>query len=57
MPIQGLSHQSTMAEVFAILEDEREGLVYIYQDDQANPIGIIRWDQLRALLTKQNNLL
>ncbi|MDP4945935.1 chloride channel protein [Alishewanella sp. SMS8] len=56
-PIQGLSHQSTMAEVFAILEDEREGLVYIYQDDPAHPIGIIRWDQLRALLTKQNNLL
>ncbi|MBU1309176.1 chloride channel protein [Rheinheimera muenzenbergensis] len=57
-PMQGLNHQATMAEVFAILEDKREGAVYIYREDQpAQLIGIIRWDQVRGLLVKQNNLL
>jgi CIC family chloride channel protein len=55
--VTGLSHQATMAEVLHQLEDRREGLVYIYQQDPAEPIGIIRWDQLRALLIKQNNLI
>lgn len=57
LPVVGLSHQSTMAEVLHELEDRREGLVYIYQQDPTLPIGIIRWDQLRALLIKQNNLI
>jgi len=55
--VKGLSHQATMAEVLHELEDRREGLVYIYQQDPSEPIGIIRWDQLRALLIKQNNLI
>jgi CIC family chloride channel protein len=55
--VTGLSHQSTMAEVFALLEENREGLVYIYQENPQEPIGIIRWDQVRGLLIKQNNLL
>lgn len=57
LPVKGLSQQCTMAEVLAELEDKREGIVYIYQDNPEHPIGIIRWDQLRALLIKQNNLL
>ena len=58
LPLQGVTHQATMAEVFAILEDKREGAVYIYREDQpAQLIGIIRWDQVRSLLVKQNNLL
>jgi len=57
LPVKGLSQQCTMAEVLAELEDKREGIVYIYQDNQEQPIGIIRWDQLRALLIKQNNLI
>ncbi|MEW5682368.1 MAG: chloride channel protein [Pseudomonadota bacterium] len=57
-PIQGLNHQATMAEVFAILEDKREGAVYIYREQEPDQlIGIIRWDQVRSLLVKQNNLL
>lgn len=55
--VTGLSHQTTMAEVFALLEENRDGLVYIYQDTPTEPIGVIRWDQVRSLLTKQNNLL
>lgn len=57
LPVKGLSQQCTMAEVLAELEDKREGIVYIYQDNAELPIGIIRWDQLRALLIKQNNLI
>lgn len=57
LSVTGLSQQCTMAEVLAELEDRREGIVYIYQDHPEQPIGIIRWDQLRALLIKQNNLI
>jgi chloride channel protein, CIC family len=58
LPLMGLNHQATMAEVFAILEDKREGAVYIYrQQEPQQLIGIIRWDQVRSLLVKQNNLL
>lgn len=58
LPLQGLTHQATMAGVFAILEDKREGAVYIYrEEDPQQLIGIIRWDQVRSLLVKQNNLL
>jgi CIC family chloride channel protein len=58
LPLQGLTHQATMAEVFAILEDKREGAVYIYREEEPQQlIGIIRWDQVRSLLVKQNNLL
>lgn len=58
-PLQGLNHQSTMSEVFAILEDKREGAVYIYREEQQQQqlLGIIRWDQVRSLLVKQNNLI
>lgn len=58
LPLQGLTHQATMAEVFAILEDKREGAVFIYREEEPQQlIGIIRWDQVRSLLVKQNNLL
>src|SRR5690606_13726828 len=58
LPLQGVNHQATMAEVFAILEDKREGAVYVFREqDHAQLIGIIRWDQVRSLLVKQNNLL
>jgi len=58
LPLQGVNHQATMAEVFAILEDKREGAVYIYRETQPQQLlGIIRWDQVRSLLVKQNNLL
>lgn len=58
-PLQGLNHQATMSEVFAILEDKREGAVYIYREQQQQQqlLGIIRWDQVRSLLVKQNNLI
>lgn len=58
LPLQGVNHQATMAEVFAILEDRREGAVYVYRErDNMQLLGIIRWDQVRGLLVKQNNLL
>lgn len=56
-PLQGINAQSTLAEAFNILQDARDGAVYVYQDHIENIIGIIHWDQLRRLLTKRNNLL
>lgn len=57
-PLQGVTHQATMAEVFAALEQQKEGAVYIYHNnDPHHPVGIIRWDQVHSLLIKQNNLL
>lgn len=57
-PLVGLSHQVTLAEVYSILDQAREGAVYIYrQQDPCQLIGIIRWDQVRSLLVQQNNLL
>lgn len=55
--VSGLSHQATMAEVFALLEEQRDGMVYIYEQDLNMPVGVIRWDQVRSLLIKENNLL
>ena len=57
-PVAALSHQVTMAEVFAELGDQREGAVLIYDDEHADqPLGLVSWEQVRSLLMRQNNLL
>lgn len=57
-PVAALSHQVTMAEVFAELGDQREGAVLIYDDEHADqPLGLVSWEQVRTLLMRQNNLL
>lgn len=58
LPIHPLQHQATMAEVFALLGEQRDGAVMIMGDDMANePLGLVRWEQVRQLLMRQNNLL
>ncbi len=58
LPVAALSHQATMAEVFAELGDQREGAVLIYDDEDAHqPLGLVLWEQVRSLLMRQNNLL
>jgi hypothetical protein len=58
LPVSALSHQATMAEVFAELGDQREGAVLIYDDEDAHqPLGLVLWEQVRGLLMRQNNLL
>ncbi len=58
IPVGSVSHQATMAEVFAEIGDQREGAVLVYDDESAGPpLGLVSWEQVRALLMRQNNLL
>ena len=45
-PLQGVKFQKTLAEVYAILAQERKGAVYIYEDSPENIVGVITWDSL-----------
>lgn len=57
-PVHAVSHQATMAEVFAELGDARDGAVLVYDDEHPEqPMGIVVWEQVRTLLMRQNNLL
>lgn len=53
--MQGLSSQSTMAEVFEALKETREGAVYIYSDSPSDIIGLISWDILQNRLFKEDH--
>jgi hypothetical protein len=56
--VHAVSHQATMAEVFAELGDARDGAVLVYDDEHPDqPLGIVVWEQVRTLLMRQNNLL
>ncbi len=57
LPLQGLNSRSTMADAFELLHDKRDGAVYIYEDNVENIIGLIRWEQVRRLIVKRNNLI
>lgn len=57
-PIYPLQHQATMAEVFALLGEQREGAVLVYDEQfPEQPMGLVQWEQVRQLLMRQNNLL
>ena len=49
----GLSYQSTLAEVYALLHTSRDGAVYIYADDSRNIQGVVTWNTLRTYLHKE----
>ncbi|WP_158972115.1 chloride channel protein [Paraglaciecola sp. L3A3] len=51
-PVQGVKFQSTLAEVYKLLENKRTGAVYIYADTIDNIIGIVTWETLRNYLHK-----
>ncbi|MBR8843938.1 chloride channel protein [Pseudoalteromonas sp. JC3] len=56
--LQGLSTQATLADAFDVLKDKRSGAVYIYnQKDDKQILGLLRWDQIRHILTTRNSLL
>lgn len=56
--LQGLSTQATLADAFDVLKDKRSGAVYIYnQKDEKQILGLLRWDQIRHILTTRNSLL
>ena len=63
--MEGLSDQSTMAEVYETLHKQRQGAVYIYQEldvdahvfEHGKPkiIGIITWNMLHSYLFRQQH--
>lgn len=56
-PLQGISSQATMAEAFELIKKQREGAVYVYQDNVENLIGLIHFEYLRQLLIERNSQL
>lgn len=63
--MEGLSDQSTMAEVYETLHKQRQGAVYIYQEldydahvyEHGKPkvIGVITWNMLHTYLLRQQH--
>ena len=52
IPMQGLSSQATMSDAFDLLNDKRSGAVYVFnQKDEHHIMGVVRWDQIRQILT------
>ncbi|MEQ3512988.1 chloride channel protein [Pseudoalteromonas sp. BZB3] len=52
IPMQGLSSQATMSDAFDLLNDKRSGAVYVFnQKDEHHVMGVVRWDQIRQILT------
>lgn len=56
IPLEGLSSQATLSDAFDLLNDKRSGAVYVYdQKDKHHIMGIMRWDQIRQILTIRTN--
>ncbi|ALO43225.1 chloride channel protein [Pseudoalteromonas phenolica] len=52
IPMHGLSSQATMSDAFDLLNDKRSGAVYVFnQKDEHHVMGVVRWDQIRQILT------
>lgn len=52
-PLAGISHQSTMAEAYELLQAKRQGAVYIYGEHKHQIIGIVTWNTIRSFLTQE----
>ncbi|MCG7570235.1 chloride channel protein [Pseudoalteromonas sp. CNC9-20] len=56
--LEGVSSQATLSDAFDVLKDKRSGAVYVYDmHDHKEILGIMRWDQIRHILTIRNALL
>jgi len=53
MPINGLKVTSTLAEVWDELSGARRGAVYIYDQEQGEPCGIVTWETVRKALQRE----
>ena len=54
IPMQGVNFQDTLAEVYSLLELNRDGAVYIFSTTAEQIMGIITWKTLRHHLHKAN---
>ena len=52
IPMQGVNFQATLAEVYRLLEVNRDGAVYIFANTTQEIVGIITWKTLRHHLHK-----
>ncbi len=56
--LEGISSQCTLADVFNILNDNRESSVYIYNMlDNKQIMGLINWTQIHNVLTIRDSLI
>lgn len=53
MPINGLKVTSTLAEVWDELSGARRGAVYIFDQEQGEPCGIVTWEIVRKALQRE----
>ncbi|MDF2178530.1 chloride channel protein [Aliiglaciecola sp. CAU 1673] len=51
--MEGVPAQATLAEVYEVLQAQRDGAVYIYEQSPTEIIGVITWNSLRAQLLKE----
>lgn len=52
-PMQGVSSQATLAEVYEILQNRREGAVYVQGQTPNSIVGVITWDAVRGYLYRK----
>jgi CIC family chloride channel protein len=52
IPMQGVDFQTTLAEVYSLLEIKRDGAVYVFSTSAEQIMGIITWETLRHHLHK-----
>ncbi len=58
IPMTGISSQSTLGDAFDVLKDKRSGAIYIYDMlDNNQIVGLIRWDDIRHILTIRSAVL
>ena len=56
-PVQTINTRSTMAHVWELLQEQREGATLITSISGEKVVGIIVWEQLRTILMKRNALI
>ncbi|MBU2879417.1 chloride channel protein [Aliiglaciecola lipolytica] len=51
--MEGVPSQSTLAEVYEILQVNRDGAVYVYETTPSSIVGVITWNTLRNYLHQE----
>lgn len=49
----GVPSQATLAEVYEVLQANRDGAVYVYETSPSTIVGVITWNNLRNYLHKE----
>lgn len=57
IPLQTIDTQSTMAHVWELIKDQRDGATLITSTSGEKVVGIVTWEQLRTILMNRNALI